>query len=167
MRPFYRRRGAGECRRCAGPAGGNTCGAIKKSRNSCPLGWFSPSSGSYWVKNRLLNLNYCSGFTLVRREVMEALVVPLSARGGAILRGHSNCFVIKERQAMAGLLSLPLRGAAQTVARQGRAPYGTSPLRCGGGRVDKRHYETCGPDTPAPLGSELPHLLPIPNRYYL
>ena len=131
------------------------------------MGWFSPSSGSgsYWVKNRLFNLNYCSGFTLVQREVMEALVVPLSARGGAILRGHSNCLVIKERQTMDGLLSLPLRRAAQTVARQGRAPYGTSPLRCGGGRVDKRHYEACGPDTPAPLGSELPHLLPIPNRY--
>jgi len=96
---------------------------------------------------------------------MEALVVPLSARGGAILRGHSDCFVIKERQAMAGLLSLPLRRAAQTVARQGRAPYGTPPLRCGGGRVDKRHYETCGPDTPALLETELPHLLPIPNRY--
>ena len=57
------------------------------------------------------------------------------------------------------------RATYQTVTRQGRAPYGTSPLRCGGGRVDKRHYETCGPDTPAPLGTELPHLLPIPNRY--
>jgi len=34
------------------PPGGNTHGAIKKSRNSCPLGWFSPNSGSYWVKSR-------------------------------------------------------------------------------------------------------------------
>jgi hypothetical protein len=79
----------------------------------------------------------------------------------------SNCWLIKGRQATAGLLSLPLRRAAQTVARQGRAPYGTSPLRCGGGRGDRRHYGTCGPDTLAPLGTWQPHLLPIPNRYLM
>ena len=45
----------------------------------------------------------------------------------------TNWMRIKGSQASTGLWGLPLRRAAQTVARQGRAPHGTSPLRCGGG----------------------------------
>jgi len=77
----------------------------------------------------------------------------------------TNCTRIKGRQASTGLWGLPLRRAAQTVARQGRAPHGTSPLRCGGGGGDSRHYCTYGRDVPRRLGSGRELLLPLPTRY--
>ena len=77
----------------------------------------------------------------------------------------TNWMRIKGSQASTGLWGLPLRRAAQTVARQGRAPHGTSPLRCGGGGVDWRHYSTYGRDARRRLGSGPVLLLPLPTRY--